>query len=201
MRAVDSFTHLGVICSSSGGYSGHYQAMVTKTTKMAGAIKRVFQDRRRELLWVAFQCYILYTLMYCAPAWCSYLQRDIDLVERVQRHFTKRISGLKSLSYKDRLQILNVMSLRDLRAYADMVVTYKSFNCNMAEGFGLSRVISCTRGNGIRLNQRPAKTQAINSFFTCRAPKEWNSLPGAAVSSKTLSIFKRTLKRHFLLHQ
>ena len=50
MKAVDSFADLGVICSSSGGYSGHCQAMITKATKMAGAIRRVFRDRRRELL-------------------------------------------------------------------------------------------------------------------------------------------------------
>ena len=83
MKAVDFFTNLGVIHSSSGGYSGYFQAMVTKATKMAGAKRRVFRDRRRELLWVACQCYIPPTLMYCAPAWCPYLQRDIDLVERV----------------------------------------------------------------------------------------------------------------------
>ena len=172
MKAMDSFTDLGVICSSNGGYSGHCQAMVTKATKMAGAIRRVFWDRRHELLWVAFQCYILPTLKYCAPAWYPYLQRDIDLVERVQRRFTKRISGLESLSYEDRLKSLNAMSLRNLRAYASMVVTYKSLSCIMAEGFDLSRVVSCMRGNGIRINQRRTKTRAANSFFTCRAPKE-----------------------------
>ena len=62
MKAVDSFTDQGVIRSSSRGNGGHCQAMVTKATKMAGAIRRVFRDRRRELLWVAFQCYILNTL-------------------------------------------------------------------------------------------------------------------------------------------
>ena len=51
MKAVDSFTDLGVIRSSSGGYSGHFQAMVTEATKMAGAIRRIFRDRRRELLY------------------------------------------------------------------------------------------------------------------------------------------------------
>ena len=54
MKAVDSFTDLGVIRSSSGGCSGHCQAMVTKATKMAGAIRRVFRDRRCGLLWVTF---------------------------------------------------------------------------------------------------------------------------------------------------
>ena len=122
MKAVDSFTNLGVIRSSSGGYSAYSQAMVTKATKMAGAIRQVFRDRRGELLWVAFQCYILPTLKYCTPAWYPYMQRDIDLVERVQRCFTKRISDLESLSYEDRLKSLNAMSLRDPRAYANMVV-------------------------------------------------------------------------------
>ena len=77
VKAVDSFTDLGVIHSSSGGYSGHSQAMVTEAIKIAGALRRVFRDRKRELLWVTFQCYILLTLMHCASAWCSYLQRDI----------------------------------------------------------------------------------------------------------------------------
>ena len=39
---MDSYTDLGVIRLSSGSYSGHCQAMVTKATKIAGAIRRVF---------------------------------------------------------------------------------------------------------------------------------------------------------------
>ena len=101
MKAVDSFTDLGVIRSSSGSYSGHCQAMVTKVTKMAGAIRRVFRDRRREPLWVAFQCYILPTLMYCAQAWCPYLQRDIDLVERVQRRYGVPTCGVTLISWRE----------------------------------------------------------------------------------------------------
>ena len=92
------------------------------------------------------------------------------------------------------------MSLRDLKAYADMIVTYKSLSCNMADEFDLSQVVSCTRGDGVRLNQRRAKTRVAKSFFICRVPNVWNSLPDAVVSLKTLSVFKRTLKRHFLLH-
>ena len=49
----------------------------------------------------------------------------IDLIEKVQRQFTKRISGLNKLSYTQRLKELNLPSLEFRRARGDMIETYK----------------------------------------------------------------------------
>ena len=41
---------------------------------------------------------------YCSTVWCPCLKQDIEQLEKVQRRFTKRLHGVRSLLYKDRLQ-------------------------------------------------------------------------------------------------
>ena len=90
MKTADALSDLGVTRTSDGGYSGHCEAIFQKASRVAGAIRHVFRCRRRELMWVAFQHYVLPILMYDSPIWDPTLQRDINLLESVQRRFTKQ---------------------------------------------------------------------------------------------------------------
>jgi len=44
-----------------------------------------------------------------------FYKTDINLIERVQRGFTKRLLGLKDISYHDRLVILDDADTLDIR--------------------------------------------------------------------------------------
>ena len=48
--------------------------------------------------------------MYGPPIWNPTLQRDINLIESVQRHFTKQNVGIKESPYSDRQKILGALS-------------------------------------------------------------------------------------------
>ena len=85
MPIVDCFTDLGVIRSPSSDFTAQCRAVAAKAMKTASVIRHVFNRGARELLWPAFQYYVLPTLMYCTPVWSPYLQADIQLFERVQR--------------------------------------------------------------------------------------------------------------------
>jgi len=62
--------------------------------------------------------------------------RDIEVVERVQRRFTKRLPGLRHMSYDVKhLKHLNVPSLELRRLQADLFGCYKVV-------FGLAKVQS-----------------------------------------------------------
>jgi len=50
---------------------------------------------------------------------------DIESVERVQRRFTKRLPGLRNMSYDHRLKFLDVPSLELRRLRADLYWCYK----------------------------------------------------------------------------
>jgi len=50
----------------------------------------------------------------------SVFKKDIDLIEKVQRRFTKRPRGLKDMPYSDRFAHLNLPSLELRRLHLDL---------------------------------------------------------------------------------
>jgi len=55
----------------------------------------------------------------------SFLIKDIDKLEKVQRRFTKRLPGLKHYTYFQRLNRLDLESLELRRLGQDLILTYK----------------------------------------------------------------------------
>jgi len=53
--------------------------------------------------------------------------QDIELVERVQRRFTKLLPGLKPYTYARRLEHLKLPSLELRRLHADVVWCYRIY--------------------------------------------------------------------------
>jgi hypothetical protein len=194
---------LSVIVSADLTFIQQCQNVASKASKAAYAIRRVFHTRHQQLMWPAFQSYILPIVLYCSPVWSPKLIRDINTVERVQRRFTKAIRGLGDLSYSERLKSLCTISLQQQRKFTDMVTIYKCLhgmmNCSPAS-LGLQLVDSVTRGSGMRLRQLRAPTSACAAHFACRAPSEWNKLPVGVVSCKTVSSFKNCLNAHYILN-
>jgi len=66
-------------------------------------------------------------LEYCVPIWSLYYQKDIELVEEVQRQATKLIDSVKNLHYEERIKKLNVMTL-EKRHRSDLLETFKIIN-------------------------------------------------------------------------
>ena len=57
--------------------------------------------------------------------WSPYKVGDNSSIEKVQRRFTKRLLGLKNLTYKQRLVATNLGTLELRRLCTDLVVCYK----------------------------------------------------------------------------
>ena len=54
-------------------------------------------------------------LDYSFQLWSPYLIKHINSVEKVQRSFTRFISGMKGLSYPERLTVMKLYSLQRRR--------------------------------------------------------------------------------------
>ena len=67
VRTMDNFTDLSItrctVLKHCNHHQVHYQHIVSKTTRVSGAVRCIFRSRTRELLWSAFQMYILPVLM------------------------------------------------------------------------------------------------------------------------------------------
>jgi len=124
---------------------------------------------------------VLPLLEYNSVIWSPSLIKGIDLIEQVQRRFTKRLRCLDGVAYTDRLQCLNLPSLELRRLYLDLVFCYKIVfdivHINSDDLFTFSTVAH-TRGHGYKLYKpRLCKSSVRRNFFIERIINVWNFLP------------------------
>ena len=144
-------------------------------------------------------CYVPLKFMYdqywnLTPLSGRLYKRDIEAIEKVQRRFTKRITGLSVYSYSERLQKLNLHSLELRRIHYDLTLTYQIvFGLSMLkchEFFQLSWR-STTRGHRFKLMKQQCRGYRRHFFTT--VVNIWNFLPKDVVSFSTLCSFKNLL--------
>jgi hypothetical protein len=74
------------------------------------------------------------------PAWSPWYQKDIDMLENVQKRAVNMVNGLGDLTYEQKLHKLDLGPLADRRAYADLVLMYK-----MLHGISsVKKTLGCT---------------------------------------------------------
>ena len=92
--------------------------VVFKAYTRIAMLTRGFSTRNTTLLRGAYITYGRLILEYASSVWNPYLLKHINALERVQRHFTKRITVLRNLSCEKRLVCLDhdTLECRRLKA-------------------------------------------------------------------------------------
>ena len=121
---------------------------------------------------------------------------DINLVERVQRSFTRRIPGFCLLSYPERLRRFGLDSLELRRLRADLCMCYQIVHglvdvC-FDDFFRYAPVVG-TRGHAWKLYYPLAMLDVRRASFAVRVVPVWNALPVGVVSACSLAVFKGRL--------
>ena len=130
------------------------------------------------------------------------MRKDIDRIERVQRQFTKKISGLNTLEYTDRLRKLNLPSLEFRRLRGDLIETYKITH-KIYDPLTTNTLFEYETDERTRsrhpykLFKRRFNTTKFQNFFTNRVINTWNALPRLVVTANSLNTFKNRLDLHY----
>jgi len=174
--------------------------MTVQTDERANAILRCFETRDRDLLVRAFVTYVRTLMEYNSVVWSPDLKRDIDAIEKVQRRFTKRLAGLKKLSYSQRLKLVNLPSLELRRLHTDLLWRYKivfGVIDLMCDDFFKLYPCTVTRGHVYKLYKPSSTSSARSHFFACRIINAWNNLRYIPLSTDFSSInaFKRSISK------
>jgi len=114
---LPSTKDLGVIVDANLNFHEHVAHVVAEARKRCFLIFRCFYSYNAKSLMLGYKSYILPIVSYCTPVWSPCTIQDIDLIESVQRSFTKKIPELSTLSYNERLTRLNLPSLELRRLY------------------------------------------------------------------------------------
>src|ERR1043165_10142535 len=99
--------------------------MVTEARQRTFLLLRTFITRQKKHLLQGYKSYIIPLVDYCSVVWSPKTLGDIKLVESVERGFTKKIPGLKYMSYSDRLKFLGLTTLELRHLRTDLMFCYK----------------------------------------------------------------------------
>jgi hypothetical protein len=128
--------------------------------------------------------------------WSPYLLGDISKVESVQRKFTKRVPGLRTVSYQARLEALKLETLELRRLKFDLTQVFKILNgfvdVDKAKFFDLST--NSTRGHTQKLFLPRCSLNVSKFSFKFRVVEPWNYLPDSVVTAPSVAVFKSRLK-------
>ena len=95
--------------SSDYSFDFHISNLVKRTKHLIGWILRTFSSCDKLTL---FKALVMSRLDYGCQLWSPYLIKHKNMVEKVQRYFTRFISGMAGLSYTERLTVLKLYSLQ-----------------------------------------------------------------------------------------
>ena len=141
--------------------------------------------------------YVRPLLEYNSFIWSPYLKQNNDRIEQVQRRFSKRLHGLRTYTYKNRLKLLNLFSLELRRLRNDLARCYKivfSLTVLKFDDF-LSGILllrhavtlsNCTKETASCVH----RSRAV--FFSERVIDVWNQLI-ESTDFRSLSLFMRSI--------
>ena len=176
---------LGVIMSRKLK-PGPQCAKAARTAQMVlGQLARAFHFRDKHVFVKLYKTYVRPHLEFAGQAWAPWTAADKDILENVQRRAIRMVSGLKSASYEERLQELNMTTLEERRHQADMQYVYKVLtgreDVDKDQWFIMaSEAARTTRVTAHKLNVRVrhGRLDVRRNFFSVRVAGLWNSIPG-----------------------
>ncbi len=194
---------LGILVSSDLSFHQHIVSICQKASNCANMILRAFSSRDVRLLYHAFTIYVRPTLEYCTEIWNPCDVFHVNLIEKVQRNYTKRIfarAGNSTISYHERLRSLGARTREFRRGVTDLTMVFQLINglisLSSTEFFSPLPSRNRTRGHNRRLawNRADGK-RSLSNFFTSRITPIWNKLPQEVVNAVSLNAFKHMLQK------
>jgi len=112
LTVVSTVKDLGIAFDSNlSSSTSHVMFVVFTANQHVNLLFRSFLTRNRTMLVKADITYVRPILEYGSVVWSPYKTGDISCIEKVQRSFTKRLPGLKNLTYRDWLAVTNLKTL------------------------------------------------------------------------------------------
>ena len=186
---------LGVIMHSSLKPSRQCAEAAKKANRILGMIKRTVVSREKDVIIRLYKTLVRPHLEYCVQAWCPFLKKDIETLERVQHRATRMIKGFQSLSYEERLNRCGMTTLEKRRTRGDLIETYKIVTNKVEvprDRFFTQKQYDGTRGHGMKLFKKRVGRYKQH-FFSARVVDRWNELDEKIVMATSVNDFKINL--------
>ena len=198
LQPTNNVKDLGILMSSDCTFEEHINNVVKSCSRLVGWVLRIFSTRVMYTMITLFKSIILPRLEYGSQLWSPHLKHMINNIERVQRTFTKYITGMYDLSYEERLKALSLYSLQRRRDRYMIIYIWKIIESLVPNLEPKITLTSSTRRGRLCCKENvPRGRQGTLMFnsFRWQAIRLFNSLPSSIrnISRVNVKVFKAKL--------
>jgi len=190
---------LGITVDNGLHFVEHMHTTAKKANGIMAVIRRTFMQLDQKCFMLLYKALVRPHLEYGVKTWFPYKTKDIELTESVQKRATKQVMRLKQLCYSERLQRLNLTTLRYRRHRGHMIEVFKIlrnvYDPEITKGMLQLSNNTRTRGHSLKLCAQPARRDIRKHSFVVRVIKPWNSLPEEVVMSSSVKMFEARLDK------
>jgi hypothetical protein len=184
---------LGILINSKLDWDDHIVRVCSSANAIAKTIFKCFQHKSVKIIKKLYTSMIRPRVEYANVAWYPTTARQINMLEKVQRRWTK-LGHISHLSYPDRLTKLGLTTLSLRRIRGDLIQMFKYVNgIDKMEFVRPPKFLTRTRGHCYKFVSEHCNHNSRFHFFLNRVSKVWNKLPDAAVQVKSVNAFKNAL--------
>ena len=198
---VHQISDLGILFSSDLKFSNHCARISAAAYSRSVCVLNSFVTRQPYYLVRAYTSFVRPLLEYGSPIFSPFLKRDINVLERVQRFFTRKIckrANIHYVDYRHRLEILKLDTLQRRRVILDLCFIYKLYHglldVNFHKFFCIKSYVRNTRSrfrNSCMIEPKlVAFPNYLRALFFVRVCDVWNSLPDAVILAPSIVKFR-----------
>ena len=195
---------LGVSLSNDCMFNLHINTIAKRARGQSGWILRTFKTRDKLPMLTLFKALVIPILDYCCQLWNPWKTGEKQILEAVQRSFTRKICvvGSSNYNYWDRLENLKLYSLERRRERYIIMYVWKVMMGRVANSTNLEFKEHICLGRQCvvkKINTRAmARIKTIkDNTFSNRGAKLFNALPSALRNLNEVSLenFKARLDK------
>ena len=177
-----------------------------------GLISRSFHYRSKSVLVPLYKTFVRPRMEYAVAVWSPWMQKDDEVLEKVQQRFVRMLSDVKGATYEEKLEAVGLTTLRERRVRGDMIETFKTMRgFNRVERDDWFTIQEEAEYRSTRLNtiivegKEERKMEVIvgeranldvrKNFFTLRVENQWNRLPEVVKAQQSVNGFKNHYDR------
>jgi len=206
LEETEQETDIGVIITNDLKPSRQCCRASNKAGAVLAQLTRAFHFRDKHTFLRLYIRYVRPHLEFCTPAWNPTSRCDKDILEKIQIRAVNMISGLRGVTYEEKLSEIGLESLEARRQKSDLTQVYKILNrvdqVDYTNWFDLTSVNTTfhTRQavDKSKIKIKMNRLEVRRHFYSQRIVKDWNNLPSVIRNSKSLNEFKKRIGKHKL---
>ena len=205
---VENAKYLGMSINSDISWDFHVQRLCQNMYYHLSLLRRLRPIFPKDLLLQVYKSYIQPRLDYGITLYACSTQKNIDLVQRVQNHAARLITG--NFDYIncrgiDLIKSLNLYTIRERRDYFLTILMLKAIH-GIAPTYLSDRIVMNfdvngydTRGSDMDLYLPTLHKESYRNSFMYMGGKLWNELPEFVQNSRNIESFKRNYRMYKLV--